>query len=238
MKQYFSKTALSIILAASTLMASAQRVTMLVTFHVKPDQKAALRQALIEDRNESAKEPGNISIVLFEHRDKPDVMYLFERWTSQAVLDAHFKKPYTLKVLELNKTALTSPMEIMKLNDIAPLPKDQIKYPLAADSPVDLICIFHIKPGASTTFINQFKKSIKNSRPEPGNINFFFHTVPGDTSTYVLMERWRNNAALQSHFQEPYTKELFSMFTRTLPLPAENYLNYVTEIGYPARKAN
>jgi quinol monooxygenase YgiN len=208
----------------------AQRVTLLVTLHVKPEQKEAFKAILLQDKQESLKEPGNISFTIFQHRDKPDTFYLLERWASQQVLDVHFKKPYTQQAFELAKTALLTPMEMLKLNDIDPLPKAQIKMPLATDSPVDLICIFKIKPGMSPLFIDQFRKSIANSRPEPGNISFFFHTVPGDTTTYVLAERWRSETALQSHFQEPYTKELFAMFAHALPQPAENYLNYVTEI--------
>ncbi len=222
-----------IILLAMTFNTSslfAQRVTMLVTLHVKPEKREALKAALLKDKWGAVSEPGNISMTFFESRDNPNIFYLFERWVSQEALDSHFQQPYTVFALELSKTALASPMEITKLNDIDPMPKDQIKAPLPTDTSVDLICIFSIKPGMGQIFIDQFRKSIVHSRPEPGNINFFFHTVPGDTSTYVLYERWKSEAALQSHFQEPYTKELFEMFKRTLPQPAEHYLHYVKEI--------
>lgn len=207
-----------------------ERITMLVTFNVKDGQQEAFKAALIGDKNGALAEKGNVSMELYQHRDKPNTFYLFERWKNQKVLDGHFQKPYIKKVLELNKTALTSPLEILYLNDIAPLPKTEIKGPTVNDTPITLICIFKVKNGMQETFVNQFQKSVANSRPEAGNIDFFFHTVPSDNTTFILYERWRNQSALDYHFEQPYTKELFDMFTRTLPEPAANYLNYVVEI--------
>ncbi len=220
---------------ASAQNKSGERVTMLVTFNVKADQKEAFKNALLADKNGALTEKGNISMELFEHKDKPNTFYLFERWNNQKSLDEHFTKKYASDVLELNKTALTKPMEILYLNDISPLPKNEIKSPLSADSPVDLVVIFKVKDGKQETFINQFKKSIVSSRPEPGNVEFFFHTVPTDNTTFVLYERWRSQAALDSHFAQPYTKELFEMFKSTLQQPIEEYLNFITEIGYAKR---
>ncbi|MFZ4929074.1 putative quinol monooxygenase [Chryseobacterium sp. Mn2064] len=220
---------------ASAQNVSQERITMLVTFNVKADQKEALRKALIADKNGALNEKGNISMELFEHKDKPNTFYLFERWDNQKSLDEHFTKKYAKDVLELNKTALTKPMEILYLHDVSPLPKNEIKNPLSSDTPVDLVVIFKVKDGMQETFINQFQKSIVNSRPEQGNIEFFFHTVPGDNTKFVLYERWRSQAAIDFHFAQPYTKELFEMFKSALEQPIEEYLNFINEIGYAKR---
>lgn len=211
------------------------RITMLVTFHVKPEQREVFKKALIADREGAVSEKGNISMALYEHKDRPNTFYFFERWEDQKALDKHFKKQYTKDVLELNKTALTAPMEILYLNDIAPLPSHEIKKPLVSDTPVDLIVIFKVKEGMQDIFIKQFQKSIVNSRPEAGNIEFFLHRVPGDHTKFVLYERWRNQSALDLHFAQSYTKELFEVFGSALAGPVEEYLNFVTEIGYPKR---
>jgi quinol monooxygenase YgiN len=208
------------------------RITMLVTFNVKPEQREVFKKALIADRNGAMSEKGNISMHLYEHKDRPNTFYFFERWENQQALDEHFTEKYTKDVLALNKTALASPMEILYLDDIAPLPSSEIKNPHAADTPVDLIVIFKVKDGMQDIFTRQFQKSIVNSRPEPGNIEFFFHTVPGDNTKFVLYERWHSQAALDFHFAQPYTKELFEVFKLALAGPVEQYLNYVTETGY------
>jgi quinol monooxygenase YgiN len=227
---------LSIVGVTSAQNKSEERVTMLVTFNVKAEHREAFKNALISDRKGAASEKGNISMELYEQKDKPNTFYLFERWVNKKSLDEHFTKKYAKDVLVLNKTALTTPMEILYLNDISPLPKNEIKNPLSTDVPVDIVVIFKVKDGMQNTFIKQFEKSIVNSRPESGNIEFFFHTVPGDNTKFVLYERWRSQAALDFHFAQPYTKELFEMFKSTLEKPVEEYLNFITEIGYEKRE--
>ena len=134
-----------------------ERITMLVTFNVKKDQKEAFKKLLITDKNGALKEKGNISMQLFEHRDKPNTFYFFERWENQNALDVHFTKKYTKDVLDLSETALTKPMEILYLHDVSPLPKSELKTPLTSDTPVDLVVIFKVKDGMQKTFIDQFR---------------------------------------------------------------------------------
>lgn len=56
-------------------------------------------------------------------------------------------------------------------------------------------------------------------------MEFFFHTVPGDSTKFVLYERWRSQAALDFHFAQPYTKGLFEVLKLALAGPVEEYLN-------------
>lgn len=214
----------------NTLEVTNKRVTMLVTFNVKEDRKEELKKALIADKQGALTENGNISMELFEHRDQHNTFYLFERWENQQALDAHFTKEYAKAVLELNKTALTSPMDILYLEDFSPLPKNDIKKPSLNDNMVDLFVFFQVKDGKQDIFIKQFEKSIAFSRPETGNVQFFFHTINGDNTRYVLYERWRNQEAIDFHFAQPYTVELFEMFKSALEKPIEEYLNFIQEI--------
>jgi quinol monooxygenase YgiN len=210
-------------------------ITMLATFNIKPEQLEVFKIALTEDAQNARNESGNVTMELYQHKDRPNTLYFFERWTNQKALDEHFEKPYTKKVLELNKTALASPMEILYLSDIASLPKAELKKPLSADNPVDLVVIFKVKDGMQEQFIKQFQKSVKNSRPETGNIAFHFHTVEQDSTKFILYERWRNQAALDFHFEQPYTKELFELFKTVLDKPVDESLNFIIEVGYLKR---
>lgn len=213
-------------------------ITMLVTFNIKSEQLELFKTALIEDAQNARNENGNVTMELYQHKDKPTTLYLFERWINQKVLDEHFEKPYTKRILELNKIALASPMEILYLSDIAPLLKNEFKHPLSTDNPVDLVVLFKIKEGMQKKFVQQFHKSIQNSRPEIGNIAFHFHEVQGDSTKFVLYERWRNQEALNSHFEQPYTKELFELFKIALDKPVAESLNFIIEIGHIKRSDN
>lgn len=91
---------------------------MLVTFNVKSEYIQAFKEALLDDQKNARQEVGNIAMELHRHRDKENVFYLYERWESQAVLEAHFEQPYTKKILELNEVGLISPMEVEYLEDL------------------------------------------------------------------------------------------------------------------------
>ena len=211
-------------------------LTLLATFNTKPEYTEQFKAALIDDLHNAKKEPGNVTMELYQHNEKKNVLYFFERWKSKEALDEHFKKPYTKGVFELAEKALASPLIIDYLDDFSPLAKEEMKKPLAADNPVDLVVLFEVKPDKKDVFVKQFEKSVVKSRPEPGNILFHIHKVKDKENHYVLYERWRSQAALDSHFAEPYTVELFDMFKTALVRPVEEYLNFITEIGYEERK--
>jgi quinol monooxygenase YgiN len=207
-------------------------ITMLITFNIKPEKFEEFRDALVNDAKNAKKESGNITMELYQNNDKPNILYLFERWVNQEALDKHFEMGYTKDVLRLNDTSLKSPMEILYLDDIEPLEPNKFKKPQESDTPVDLIVVFNVVDGIEKRFIEQFKNSVKNSRPESGNIAFHFHTVKDQRAKFVLYERWRNQAALDFHFQQPYTVELFELFNTALAVPLNDSLNFISEVKY------
>lgn len=91
--------------------------------------------------------------------------------------------------------------------------------PTHANGEVTLVVDFEVKPGFEAEFENTFKRSVKCSRLEPGNVAFDVHKVVSAQGRYVLYEIWRSADALKSHFERPYTKALFAMFERTLAKP-------------------
>lgn len=217
-------------------MSNTNFVTLLVTFNTKPEFTEQFKEALLHDVQNARKESGNVTMELYQHNEKQNVFYFFERWQSKEALDEHFEKPYTKTVFELSQKALTTPMEIEYLDDFSPLPKSEMKKPLSSDNPIDLVVLFEVKPEKIEVFEKQFEKSVIHSRPEQGNILFHIHKVKDRATNYVLYERWRNQEALDFHFAQPYTVELFEMFKTALVKPVEEYLNFITEIGYEERK--
>lgn len=206
------------------------RITMLVTLNVKPEHRDVFKKVILADKKGSVKDKGFITMDIYEHKDKPGVFYLFERWESKKALDDHLAKKHTQDLFELNKTALVSPMDVMILLDLAPLPVDELKQPAKGDTQVDMFVLFEVKDGMQDPFIQQFQKSITKSRPEPGNIGMFLHSVTGNNTKFVLYERWKNKAALDAHFAQPYTQELFESWKSSLVGPVEQYLNFVTPV--------
>jgi quinol monooxygenase YgiN len=112
--------------------------------------------------------------------------------------------------------------------------------PVAATHPngeVALVVDFEVKTGFEEEFERYFARSTTCSRLEPGNVAFNVHKVVGAPGRYVLYEIWRSPAALESHFQRPYTIALFQMFDRALVRPvSEGGLRYIGELA-PARRS-
>jgi quinol monooxygenase YgiN len=103
---------------------------------------------------------------------------------------------------------------------------------------VALIVNFEVKPGAEAEFEEVFRRSVAYSRLEPGNIIFNVHKVLGTERSYVLYEVWRDEEAVNSHFQRPYTVALFSMFDRNLARPlSEGGLRFVQDLDPQPRTA-
>ncbi|MBC8049182.1 MAG: antibiotic biosynthesis monooxygenase [Chitinophagales bacterium] len=91
--------------------------------------------------------------------------------------------------------------------------------PTHPNGEVSLVVDFEVKAGYEPEFETLFKRSIKCSRLEPGNVTFDLHKVVGAEGRYVLYEIWRSPEALKSHFERPYTKALFVLFEKALLKP-------------------
>lgn len=202
---------------------------MLVTFQVKPQYREVLEKLLREDVIQARKEEGNLSMHLYRAKDTPYTYFLFERWKHQQALDAHFEKPYTKAILELSEEALNTPMDILFLNDLAPIsPVHYGRSPKDAEEATDLVVVFTVKEGEQQRFVRQFQYSAQNSRAEAGCAAFHIHSVKDAPNTFVLYERWETRADLDMHFEQPYTKELFNLFEEVLEKPVEESLNFIT----------
>lgn len=202
---------------------------MLVTFRVKPERRTEFRQALLTDVANARKESGNVSMDLFQVRDDPNTFLFFERWMTKTALDKHFAQPYTKAVLALSKQALVSPMDIKYLDDLAPLSGLTQMQPTKPKEAVDLVVVFSVKAGKQEQFVRQFQKSVQFSRPEAGCVAFHIHAVDDEPGTFVLLERWQNQAAFDFHLAQSYTKELFASFDETLAVPVAERLQYVVD---------
>ena len=70
------------------------------------------------------------------------------------------------------------------------------------------------------------------TRQEEGNISFDVFHAQDDNNQLILMERWKDKAALEHHWQEPYTKEILSIFESALetPLSEERDVTYLRDL--------
>ncbi len=100
---------------------------------------------------------------------------------------------------------------------------------------ITVVATLEVKPGSEAAFEKAALLSIQCTRLEPGNLGFAIHKVlDAGNPTYTMHEIWRNKAALQSHFVQPYTQALFGAFQQTLSAPP--VMKFVAELS-PATRA-
>lgn len=75
-----------------------------------------------------------------------------------------------------------------------------------------------IAPENRGRFAEVSTEMCRRSREEPGCHGYRVYADLEQDGRYVIIEEWTDDAALQSHFSEPYTREFL---TALLPLLAE-----------------
>jgi quinol monooxygenase YgiN len=98
----------------------------------------------------------------------------------------------------------------------------------AADSQeVIVLLTLHFKPGAAEKVLEHMIPSVVLTRAEAGNREFQLLKVTGSEDTFLVLERWENQAALAWHWQQPYTKETLALFAEHLAEPFSEANNVV-----------
>ena len=108
-------------------------------------------------------------------------------------------------------------------------------YASSPSEEIRLIVNVELKPDTDAQFEKEMELALQKNRAEDGNVSFEFFKVQGSVGKYFFVERWKNQAALDWHMEQNYTRDLFDMFAKTLSYPlsdAHKHINFVTEF-YP-----
>jgi quinol monooxygenase YgiN len=129
---------------------------------------------------------------------------------------------------------MKSTPSLLLLSVVIALAVNQVQAQITASEPqeVALIVNFKVRSGQTHAFKKQWQKSVYWSRPEPGCITFSINQLKNDSLSFVLYEEWESQLALDLHFEQSYTKELFQVFDKTLDRPLEESLVFITNL-YP-----
>lgn len=64
---------------------------------------------------------------------------------------------------------------------------------------VKIIALVNLKPEYAESLLPQFKKLVRASRTEAGNISYDLHRQTGQPECLVFVEEWQSPAALEAH---------------------------------------
>jgi quinol monooxygenase YgiN len=89
-------------------------LTLIVRVRAKAGQESRLRQELQRLLEPTRAEAGCIGYELHQSQTDPALFALYENWTSQAALDAHFQTSYLQAYFKLVPEIADGPSEITK----------------------------------------------------------------------------------------------------------------------------
>ena len=81
--------------------------------------------------------------------------------------------------------------------------------PTSAPAPTTFVVRFKIKPGRNADF-EKIMATLQSQLPasEPGNVYYDLYLPSADSQTYVIIEHYRNAAAVQAHGKDPNTQKM------------------------------
>jgi len=94
--------------------------------------------------------------------------------------------------------------------------------PAAAPAPTGLFVKFHVKSGQNAAFEAAFRKMQQSMREhEPGNVYYDLFVTVENPQLYVIMERYRDAAAVTAHNQSEHLKTVLAELRDLMDGPIE-----------------
>ena len=90
---------------------------------------------------------------------------------------------------------------------------------IAGDQEVIVRLRLKFKPGVVDQVLGELLPIARLTREETGNIEFQVYRANDEEDRLVLFERWANQAALEAHWAQDYTKRVLTLFEDNLVLP-------------------
>lgn len=92
--------------------------------------------------------------------------------------------------------------------------------PASGPAPTTFVVRFKIKPGRNADF-EKIMATLQSQLPasEPGNVYYDLYLPSADSQTYVIIEHYRNAAAVQAHGKDPNTQKMAAAIKNLLDGP-------------------
>ena len=117
------------------------------------------------------------------------------------------------------RSALPTLLLILAMTAIFGVPAAAAEEPPV---PSGLFVKFHVKPGRNTAFEAAFRKMQQSMREhEPGNLYYDLFVTPENPQLYVIMERYRDAAAVTQHNQSEHLKTVLAELKDLMDGPIE-----------------
>ena len=86
----------------------------------------------------------------------------------------------------------------------ATVKKDASVSILPVDYAKMILAKVYIKPGSEDVFIKAAKEMVENSQKEEGCQSYMLYQDPYEKTNFIVVEKYKNQAAVDAHFGMPY----------------------------------
>ncbi|WP_284653266.1 DJ-1/PfpI family protein [Flavobacterium terrisoli] len=192
----------------------------LTRYEVKQDYLESFKKAIDDYVHYAVSNDNNIMAEAYFEQDKPNVLWVIERWNNQKELDkiSNHLKPKVVN--DLAKTALAKPTKTIGVKDLEPISKQAWRRTTKANEDQLTIMLFvDAKVGTQANFKDVYHVAMPQFRSEPGVVTYQLSELEEDETQFVTFEKFRNNEAFQYHLNFPPIQPVIDFLNTSIKNP-------------------
>ncbi|MFB9080300.1 antibiotic biosynthesis monooxygenase [Flavobacterium procerum] len=197
-----------------------ETVSKLTMFEVKENAVEQFRKALTAYVAASLSSKENIMSEAFFERDKPNILWLIERWNEKRQLENFSQKKQAIALQSLAEKSLKTAPRTFYVKDLEPLTKEQWrKTSKKEDNQLVIMLFVDGKKGTEQHFKDTYHIAMPQFRSEPGVVTYQLSEIEGDETQFVTYEKFRSNDAFQFHLNFPPIKPVIEYLETSIKKP-------------------
>jgi putative intracellular protease/amidase/quinol monooxygenase YgiN len=217
---------------------SSESIAKLTMYEVPENASEPFRKALKDYVTASLSSKENIMAEAFYEQEKPNILWLIERWNGKKQLEDFSKKTQAKALQSLTEKALKTAPKIYYVKDLEPLTKEQWRKTSKKEDDQLVIMLFvDGKKGTEQHFKDTYHIAMPQFRSEPGVVTYQLSEIEGDQTQFVTYEKFRSNDAFQYHLNFPPIKPVIEYLETNIKKPPfQNGLHNLIEFAPMTRK--
>ena len=166
---------------------------------INPDHLDSFLAAANEAIEKSRAEAGNTSYSLYQDPQDNTKFLFFEEWKNQEAVDFHFATEHFQNFGGVLGDYSSAPA-VITIYDCIDHDHDVIKKIISAQA--------FINPEKIDAFLATAAEVVEKSRAEAGNISYTLYQDPQDPTKFLFFEEWKDQGAIDFHFDTEHFKKL------------------------------
>lgn len=213
-------------------------ISKLTMYEVPENALEPFRKALKDYVTVSLSSKENIMAEAFYEQDKPNILWLIERWNGKKQLEDFGKKTQAKALQTLTEKSLKTAPKIYYVKDLEPLTKEQWrKTSKKEDNQLVIMLFVDGKKGTEQHFKDTYHIAMPQFRSEPGVVTYQLSEIEGDETQFVTYEKFRSNNAFQYHLNFPPIKPVIEYLETSIKKPPfQNGLHNLIEFAPMTRE--